>query len=140
MHGNSSAENIIGNAARCLYAWGAPEHIRVHPGAVKPLIRQARHDPEIHGIDGLGGVEGLPLADLPEVASRLLVNGATVRAIEGISDAVKKTWRNGDGDKVTVISTGPMTNIALFISVYPELLEGVGPSTYLKSMICWGVH
>lgn len=140
MHGNSSAENIIGNAARCLYAWGAPEHIRVHPGAVKPLIRQARHDPEIHGIDGLGGVEGLPLADLPDVANRLLVNGTTVKAIDGISDAVRKTWRNGDGQKVTIISTGPMTNIALFVSVCPELLEGVGPSKHLVPRMYQGAH
>ncbi|KAJ3551753.1 hypothetical protein NM688_g4526 [Phlebia brevispora] len=131
VHGNASADNIIDNAARCLYAFGAPDNVRVHPGARKPLIRKPRHDPEIHGVDGLGGVEGLPPADLPEVAERLLVNGTRVRAIEGIANAIRNTWQEGAGPQVTVISTGPMTNIALFISVYPELLAGVEQFVYM---------
>ena len=114
------------NAARCLYAYGAPENIRVHPGAIKPLLRTVRHDAEIHGIDGLGGVEGLPSPDSPEVLARLPLEGEFVRAIEGIANAVRDTWKEGSGHTVTVVSTGPMTNVALFISVYPELLLGVG--------------
>lgn len=37
---------------------------------------------------------------------------------QSISESGKR-----DGHKTTVISTGPMTNIALFVSVYPELLN-----------------
>lgn len=130
MHGNASGDNTIQNAARCLYAFGAPDNIRVYPGALKPLIRPVRHDPEIHGIDGLGGVEGLPSPNHPEVMERLRVNGATVRATEGIANAVRTTWNEGAGPQVTIISTGPMTNIALFVSVYPELLSGIGMNIY----------
>lgn len=35
---------------------------------------------------------------------------------------IRKVWRGGKGRKVTVVSSGPMTNIALFVSVYPELV------------------
>lgn len=38
-----------------------------------------------------------------------------------MSDMIWATWKGGQ--KVSVISSGPMTNIALFISVYPDLLE-----------------
>ncbi|RDX53852.1 nucleoside hydrolase [Lentinus brumalis] len=125
VHGNASADNTNSNAARCLYAFAAPEHIRVCPGANKPLIRPERHDPEIHGLDGLGGVEGLPPADTEGVQARLVAHGTPVRALEGMAKAISETWNNGQGNKVTMVSSGPMTNIALFVSVYPDLLEGI---------------
>jgi uridine nucleosidase len=40
-----------------------------------------------------------------------------------MSQHISDTWKAGS--KVTVISSGPMTNIALFVSVYPELLDAV---------------
>ena len=114
------------NAARCLYAFGAPEHLRIYAGANKPLLRKERHDAEIHGVDGLGGVEGLPFADHPGVAARLCHEDGPIKAIDAIARAVQKTWNKGSGSQVTIVSTGPMTNVALFVSVYPELLSGIG--------------
>ena len=114
-----------------MYAFAAPEHIRVCPGANKPLIRPERHDPEIHGLEGLGGVEGLPRADSEGVRARLVANGTPIRALDGMAKAISETWMNGTGSKVTVVSSGPMTNVALFVSVYPDLLDGIGRSTLL---------
>ncbi|CAK5277359.1 unnamed protein product [Mycena citricolor] len=118
------------NAARCLHAFGAAAvypDMRVYPGATKPLLRPAKHDPEIHGVDGLGGVVGLPDPASAEVQQWIArdAEGAVVRALEGMSHHVKRTWNNGMGSKVTIISSGPMTNIALFASVYPDLLIAV---------------
>lgn len=95
----------------------------MYPGAVRPLLRATRHDAEIHGVDGLGGVEGLPSGNDPLVQARL---NKEVRAIEAIAKAVQDTWKNGAGERVYIIASGPLTNIALFVSVYPELLDGVG--------------
>lgn len=117
------------NAARCLVAFADKfnHHVRVYPGADKPLIRPAKHDPEIHGEDGLGGVEGLPDASDPLVQARFVreSDGTMVRALDGMSKAIKEVWQGGSGDKVTIVSTGPMTNIALFVSVYPDLLDAI---------------
>lgn len=109
-----------------MVAFGASENIKVYPGATKPLIRLARHDPEIHGVDGLGGVENLPPADHPAVLNALDHPDGVVKAIDGIANAVCEQWKNGAGTQITLIATGPMTNIALFVSVYPELLAGIG--------------
>jgi inosine-uridine nucleoside N-ribohydrolase len=57
VHGNTSAQNTANNAARCLHAFGAPEWIHVYPGASQPLIRPPKHDPEIHGEDGLASAK-----------------------------------------------------------------------------------
>ncbi|KAJ7741083.1 Inosine/uridine-preferring nucleoside hydrolase domain-containing protein [Mycena metata] len=129
-HGNASSYWTMRNAARCLQAFGAssryPE-VRVYPGAAKPLLRPAKHDPEIHGVDGLGGVEGLPDSESPEVTRWLAkdADGENIRALDGMARAVKQTWNRGNGHKVTIISSGPMTNIALFVAVYPDLLDAV---------------
>jgi len=125
VHGNASAENTNNNAARCLYAFAAPESVKLFPGATKPLLRKARHDSEIHGPDGLGGVEGLPPVSHDGVRARFQSQGQIVRAVEGMAEALRATWRDGLGEKVTMISSGPMTNIALFVSVYPELVSGI---------------
>lgn len=114
------------NAAKCLEAFGAPENIKVYRGAPKPLIRPVRHDPQIHGISGLAGVENLPDASDPKVLRRFQHPEGQMKAIEAIANAVRRTWRNGEGQQVVILSSGPMTNIALFVSVYPELLAGVG--------------
>lgn len=113
-HGNAPHELTAINAARCLLVFGAEKHVRVYPGAVKPLMRPAKHDIEIHGVDGLEGAEGLPAMDDPEVLSLFAKNddGSTIRALDGMSKHIKGTWDNGKGQKVTVISSGPMTNIA----------------------------
>jgi uridine nucleosidase len=118
------------NAARCLHAFGASScypDVRIYPGASKPLLRPAKHDPEIHGIDGLGGVEGLPDPESADVVRWFAkdADGEYIRALEGLARAVKQTWNRGDGHKTTIISSGPMTNIALFVAVYPDLLDAV---------------
>ncbi|KIP12780.1 hypothetical protein PHLGIDRAFT_135356 [Phlebiopsis gigantea 11061_1 CR5-6] len=125
VHGNTSADDTMKNAARCLHAFGAPDTVKVYPGATQPLLRSARYDPEIHGESGLGGVEGLPSADIDEVRARMPSEAATVRALEGMAAAVRDTWKNGAGSKVTLVSSGPMTNIALFSSVFPELIGAI---------------
>lgn len=117
----------MNNAARCLHAFGASEDVKIFPGAPKPLIRHLRHDPEIHGADGLGGVEGLPSIAHPEVVARIQNGGQKPsHAIHGLAEAIRDTWRDGEGHHVTVVATGPLTNIALFVSVYPDLVNGVG--------------
>ncbi|KAI0317164.1 nucleoside hydrolase [Amylostereum chailletii] len=135
VHGNTDAVHTALNAARCLYAFAAPSHIRVHAGASKPLTRTVRHDAEIHGIDGLGGVQGLPSPEAPEVLARVAVG---VPALEALSRGVRETWKDGNGEKVALVASGPLTNIALFVSTYPELLDGVSRIVFMGGGIGLG--
>lgn len=99
------------------------------------MIREARHDPEIHGVDGLGGVIGLPSADHPGVSRREL---SKEPAIIGMANAIRDIWQDGKGSQVSVISTGPMTNIALFVSVYPDLLEAIEQFVFMGGAVGLG--
>ena len=100
----------------------AREDVPVYPGAAKPLIRPARSDPEIHGVDGLGGVRGLPDAQHAAVAG-LAQAARSRRAIDGMTQATKKAIASGR--KITFVTTGPTTNLALFVSAYPDLVPAI---------------
>jgi len=125
VHGNATVKNTKINAARCLHVFAAPAHVKVYGGAAAPLLRPARHDPEIHGPDGLGGVEGLPSADSDPVRERI---DDSCPAVEAIAAAIIRQTRDdvkATTTTVTIVASGPLTNIALFVSVYPHLLDAV---------------
>jgi uridine nucleosidase len=100
--------------------------VLVYPGASKPLLGPVRHDSEIHGVDGLEGVEGLPNSDHPEVRKRFALDkdGNPVRALEGMAGIIRETWKQGTGEKVTIVSTGPTTNIGVCRKLPPQELSG----------------
>jgi uridine nucleosidase len=77
---------------------------------------------QIHGFNGLGGVEGLPLSTSPALKQRIAA-GRQVRSLDAISSAIRRARE--DGFKVTIATCGPLTNLALFVSVYPDLLENI---------------
>ena len=136
VHGNASLKNTTVNAARCLVAFGGSQHsdIKVYPGAAKPLIGQSVAAVDIHGSDGLGGVEGLPAVDDPRVQERIVPfadRASLFPAISGLCVAATKALNAGT--KLNVGVTGSFTNIALFLLTYPDLARSA-----LQQIICMG--
>lgn len=110
---------------RLLHAFGASvQGPHAYPGATKPLLREAKADPEIHGGDGLGGIEGLPEFTDPSVQARIQHSGYA-RAIEAMAKAIQETWNGGRGQRTTLVTTGPQTNLALFLSAYSDLKPAI---------------
>ena len=78
-------------------------------GGPRPLVRELAHDPFSHGADGLGDT-GLPAAALPPApayAPSLLVEQARRHA--------------QSADPLTVVTLGPLTNVALALHMEPRL-------------------
>ncbi|POY72059.1 hypothetical protein BMF94_4929 [Rhodotorula taiwanensis] len=122
VHGNASLHNTVRNAARCLLAFGSTEQIeriQVYAGASEPLIRMSRVDNEIHGEDGLGGVEGLPDASDPAVLAKLEATRGQ-SAVLAIADAARALPKD---KKLVLVATGSFTNAALFVSLFPDLVR-----------------
>lgn len=99
---------------------------------------------DIHGNDGLGGVEGLPDGEDHQVKQRIIsaaapdnedeehaLLGRTSFAVEGLRDAALQAL--GQGRKLYLGVTGACTNAALFILAYPELARRA-----VEKIVCMG--
>ena len=105
--GNQTLEKTTANAIRVLDHVGRSD-IPVSAGAARPLVRELRVAAEVHGETGLDGPALPPPSRAPEAG----------HAIDWIAATVA-----GATEPVTLVATGPLTNVALFLARYPELGE-----------------
>lgn len=80
----------------------------VHPGADRPILRPYQDAGEFHGADGLGG------ALLPEPERE----AETLPMWDALYRAAKRYPQ-----ELCVVTTGPMTNLAIALGKYPELVS-----------------
>jgi inosine-uridine nucleoside N-ribohydrolase len=102
--GNQTIDKTTNNALRILELAGRSD-IPVHRGADKPFIRPQDVAAHVHGESGLDG------PDLPQPATR----EQELHAVDYLAQEI----RARDG-KVTLIPTGPLTNIALLFALHPD--------------------
>ena len=102
--GNGSLEKVTYNALRMCAV--ANIVVPIAKGANDPLAGMASAAPTIHGATALDG------AQLPEPTFEI----SQLSAVELIAKLVSECDR-----KVTLIPTGPLTNIAMFLQAHPEL-------------------
>jgi len=103
--GNSPLANTTRNALRVLALLGRSD-VPVGPGAERPLLRESRIAVEFHGESGLDG------ADLPEPLAAPRPEGAL---------ALTEALLAGCPRPVTIVATGPLTNVALLLRARPGL-------------------
>jgi len=107
--GNQTIEKTVKNALNvCQYL---DLYVPVYAGSANPLVRtRPPIADDIHGETGLDGPAFAPLARAPQPG----------RAVEFIVDALLKS----DGD-ITVVTTGPMTNLALAMRFEPAIVPKI---------------
>ncbi|MDM5101012.1 pyrimidine-specific ribonucleoside hydrolase RihA [Aeromonas salmonicida] len=103
--GNQTQEKTLNNALRILTLLGRDD-IPVAAGAPKPLARELIIADNVHGESGLDGPK------LPDPAF-------APQAMMGL-ELMAKCLRESP-EPVTLVPTGPLTNIALLLAAHPEL-------------------
>lgn len=119
--GNQKPEKTFENAKKLL-ALADREEIPVAKGANKPLLRELIIAENIHGKTGLDGAE-LPDPSVPAL---------TIPANDLIAEILKNSQ-----EKITLVATGPLTNIAIFLLSHPELKEKIEMISFMGGA-CFG--
>ena len=107
--GNQSVEKITHNALK-VCSLANIRDVPVAKGMDRPLVRPARHAPDIHGESGMDG-PNIPEPDI-ELAPQ-----------HGV-DLLIELLMNSDGD-ITLVPTGPLTNIATAIRREPAIVPKI---------------
>jgi purine nucleosidase/pyrimidine-specific ribonucleoside hydrolase len=108
--GNGSLEAVTRNALlTCTHA--GIRDVPVAAGCAGPLLGSARAADDVHGASAMDGAE---LGE-PDVALD------PRHAVDLMADVLR-----GAGAPVTLVPTGPLTNVALLVRRHPELLERIG--------------
>ncbi|MCU7728725.1 nucleoside hydrolase [Actinoplanes sp. KI2] len=107
--GNQTLDKTTRNALRILALAGAVD-VPVAAGSDRPLVGELTVAEDIHGSSGLDGPElDVPVAEV-----------AGVHAIE-----LTRRLIAGSDRSVTLIATGPLTNVALLLRSHPEVMPRV---------------
>ncbi len=109
--GNQSTEFVTDNALR-LAAFFDMEEVPVVRGAVSPLVRTAEPAAHVHGQTGLGNYM------LPPTTKPLDSESGIYYMYQCIMDRPEEK-------KVTLVPTGPLTNIALLLRTFPEVKKRI---------------
>lgn len=106
--GNQTIEKTTYNALRVCALIGL--NVPVARGCPRPLLTEPMNAPSVHGESGLDG------PPLPEPAFEPEKMGAVALMAKLISECDRK---------VTIVSTGPMTNTAALLMAHPELKDRI---------------
>lgn len=114
--GNVDVDKVTANSLAVL-DWLGAVHVPVHRGASRPLVRPHRNASHFHDHGGLGGAQ-IPQSTRPVGEDRgpaAIIRLARQRPRE-----------------LTLVNTGPLTNLAIALNVEPNLPE------MLKSVVLMG--
>jgi len=107
--GNQTIEKTTANAIRLLDAVGRAD-LPVAAGADRPLVRERYGAAYVHGETGLDGPDLPPPSRPPDARHAVELLAATLHAAP---------------NPVTVVPTGPLTNLALLLALQPGIGERI---------------
>jgi len=120
--GNQTLEKTTANAIRVLEFAGHGD-VPVAAGADRPLVRARFVAAYVHGESGLEGPE-LP----PPAASPIQTH-----AVDFLAERILES-----SEPVTLVPTGPLTNVALFLARHPEAAASLGRIVLMGGAVAEG--
>lgn len=118
--GNQTLDKVTRNALDILDVSGL-NNVDVVAGCARPLLRPApKLCPEIHGESGLDGPEG----------GRVMVHCSSKpvegKAVNVMFECISAAYRQLRGAcRIRLVCTGSLTNAAVLVTVYPEIVDMV---------------
>lgn len=121
--GNQDIEKVTRNALDLTAFYGLS--VPVAQGMGTPLVKEPCYAPETHGESGLGS---LKLPPSPQKA-------AEEPAVLFMHRILKEL---PEGEKLTIAATGPLTNIAVLLKLFPEIKGKIREILFMGGSLCGG--
>lgn len=112
--GNGAIDKVTLNARRVSTL--AKINVPIAEGAGKSILGAFESATDIHGESALDG------ANLPEPTIPL----EPIHAVDLMANVLKNSK-----EKVTIVATGPLTNVALFLKMYPDLRNRIAEIVFM---------
>lgn len=119
--GNVDIDKTTNNVLKLLDFF--EKDVPVAKGASKPMIRQLDTASDVHGHSGMDGYE------FPEPVRQVM----NKHAVEAMRDTIL-----GSHTPITLVPIGPLTNIALLLSTYPEVKNHIDEIVLMGGSITRG--
>jgi len=120
--GNQTQDKTNCNA-RTIMTFMGVDNVPVARGCEKPLCRELRIAADVHGESGLDGADlGIPGFESDRR-----------HAVELMRDILEKS-----DEKVSIIVTGPMTNVAILLALYPRLSNKIDCISFMGGSVYGG--
>lgn len=119
--GNQTIEKVTTNALKVLEVIGRTD-IPVHPGSQRPWIQKLETAPQFHGASGMDG----PQVPVPTTQPR------STHAAQFIVDTANRAGR------ISLIATGPLTNLATALQLDPMLADKVEEIFIMGGSVTFG--
>lgn len=121
--GNCSVEAVTKNALKVLDVLG--KDIKVYPGCSQPMVAPLITAPQFHGKTGLDLKGGRTLPDSKRLPEKQ-------HAIDFIIETIMNT------DDVTIIATGPLTNVAMALTKEPKIASRIKEIAIMGGSVTFG--
>lgn len=121
VHGNTSLANTTRNARKTV-EFAELTHIPIAAGMPRPLVREARHAPDVHGESGLDG------PTIPEPTVAILEQ----HAVDFLID------RSHDVADLHLLPVGPLTNVAAALIKDPSLASRIAQISLMGGSLTFG--
>jgi pyrimidine-specific ribonucleoside hydrolase len=120
--GNVDVDQVVCNTLGVLHIAGRDD-VPVARGAERPLIEAHRHAGHVHGAHGLG-----------QASAR-----GAVREVEPVHAVLAlRDWLLAAADPVTIVALAPLTNIALLLRTFPEVLTRIRRIVFMGGAVACG--
>eukprot|EP00210_Caulerpa_lentillifera_P003522 g3361.t1 len=119
--GNQEISKVTSNALRVV-TYAGLKNIEVYEGIGKPLLAETIHVPEIHGKTGMDTASDSN-SSKSDFNQKFPVKQTKnpQKAVFALRDAILANSHS----IVRVICTGPLTNMAVFLTLFPELINKI---------------
>lgn len=106
--GNTGIDKTYPNVVKLVSFLG--RDVAIGKGIAEPLLRSFEDGVEVHGETGIDGVNLPDDCDFPELISSIDLYRKILKATE---------------EKITIVTLGPLTNLALLLKAYPECKDNI---------------